>query len=304
VSEEAGVILQPHALGRVQQGGEPVALAHERLAPQLQIGDEGALSHAQPHVAFHDPLGGDLPPLQSGGLRPVDREPWADARRGVVDDAQHAAAEMARARLPKPLALAVGECDLQLGREGTNPRCRHIDPRTAARTKLVLEVDLAALETGLARARVAPLQLGPPATIQRRLRGAGGSYAQSVLLGRRVGHRHRHHGRLGHAGLCLLGGLMDLVPLGVHALEERLHAGRHGVGGHGSSRAGSLPRLQRAGRPAFLPPLKKSRGSNSARGRATSRAAPWRSEPTGAQGNTSRRRERRTGSTARRAPSK
>ena len=42
--------------------------------------------------------------------------------------------------------------------------------------------------------------------------------------------------------------------------------------------------------------------SSSARGRATSRAAPWRSEPTGAQGNTSRRRARRTGSTARRAP--
>ena len=38
------------------------------------------------------------------------------------------------------------------------------------------------------------------------------------------------------------------------------------------------------------------------RARDDSRAAPWRSEPTGAQGNTSRRRERRTGSTARRAP--
>ena len=68
VGEEARVILQPHALGRVWQGGEPVALAHERLAPQLQVGDEGALGHAQPDVAVHDPLGGDLPPLQCGGL--------------------------------------------------------------------------------------------------------------------------------------------------------------------------------------------------------------------------------------------
>ena len=49
-------------------------------------------------------------------------------------------------------------------------------------------------------------------------------------------------------------------------------------------------------------PSSAATDSTSARGRATSRAAPWRSEPTGAQGNTSRRRERRTGSTARRAP--
>ena len=35
-------------------------------------------------------------------------------------------------------------------------------------------------------------------------------------------------------------------------------------------------------------------GSISAHGRATSRAVPWQSEPTGARGSTSRRRARRT----------
>ena len=40
--------------------------------------------------------------------------------------------------------------------------------------------------------------------------------------------------RLDHAGLPVLG-LVDLVPLGVHALEERLHRG-HGEGQRGASR--------------------------------------------------------------------